>query len=149
MPQVEQSIEVDVPLRIAYAQWTQFETFPHFLGCVEKITRLDNSLTRWKTKVAGVEREFEAEIIEQIPDESVAWKTVDGEAKQTGVVTFHRLADNKTKVVLALHYERKGFAQNFGDRLGFIKRQVADDLKTFKQYIEARDAEAVSRSDRA
>lgn len=79
--QVEKSIEVDVPLRTAYTQWTRFETFPHFMEGVERVTRVNDTLTHWKTRVAGVEREFDAEITQQIPDKRVAWTTVGGEAK--------------------------------------------------------------------
>lgn len=140
MPQVEKSIEVDVALRIAYTQWTQFETFPAFMDGVEKITRVNDTLTHWKTKVAGVEREFDAEITEQIPDERVAWTTVGGEAKWTGLVTFQYLDDVKTKVTIRLDYDATGFAETLRDRLGFVKRRVNSDLKSFKKYIESRGA---------
>ncbi|MFD3546771.1 SRPBCC family protein [Streptomyces sp. NPDC058655] len=144
MSQVEESIEVDVPVRIAYNQWTQFETFPHFMDGVERITQVNDTLTHWETKVAGVAREFDAEITEQIPDERVAWTTVGGEAKQAGVVTFHHLADSRTKVMLQLDYDPEGFTENMGDKLGFVKRQVTGDLKRFKEYIEARGTETGS-----
>ncbi|MFJ9338714.1 SRPBCC family protein [Streptomyces sp. NPDC101733] len=144
MSQVEESIEVDVAVRTAYNQWTQFETFPHFMDGVEKITQVNDTLTHWETKVAGVEREFDAEITEQIPDERVAWATVGGEARQAGVVTFHHLADNRSKVMLQLDYDPEGFTENVGDRLGFVKRQVAGDLKRFKKFIEARTVETGS-----
>ncbi|MFD3806915.1 SRPBCC family protein [Streptomyces sp. NPDC058611] len=144
MSQVEESIEVDVPVRTAYNQWTQFETFPRFMDGVEKITQVNATLTHWETRVAGVEREFDAEITEQIPDERVAWTTVGGEAKQAGVVTFHHLADNKTKVMLQLDYDPEGFTENVGDKLGFVKRRVTGDLKRFKEYIETRGAETGS-----
>lgn len=144
MSQVEESIEVGVPVRTAYNQWTQFETFPHFMDGVEKITQVNDTLTHWETKVAGVEREFDAEITEQIPDERVAWTTVGGEARQAGVVTFHHLADNRTKVMLQLDYDPEGFTENVGDKLGFVKRRVTGDLKRFKEYIESRGAETGS-----
>lgn len=142
--QVEESIQVDVPVRTAYNQWTQFETFPQFMSGVERITQINDTLTHWKTKVGGVEREFDAEITEQIPDERVAWTTVGGEAKQAGVVTFHRLEENKTKVMLQLDYDPEGLAENVGDKLGVVKRQVTGDLKRFKEYIESRGAESGS-----
>ncbi|MEV7725403.1 SRPBCC family protein [Streptomyces sp. NPDC087917] len=144
MSQVEESIEVDVAVRTAYNQWTQFETFPRFMDGVEKITQINDTLTHWETKVAGVEREFDAEITEQIPDERVAWTTVGGEASQAGVVTFHHLADNRSKVMLQLDYDPEGFTENVGDKLGFVKRQVAGDLKRFKKFIEARTVETGS-----
>ncbi|MFJ2396313.1 SRPBCC family protein [Streptomyces sp. NPDC087843] len=142
MSQVEKSIEVDVPLRTAYTQWTRFETFPHFMEGVERVTRVNDTLTHWKTRVAGVEREFDAEITEQIPDERVAWTTVGGEAKWAGLVTFDHLDDVKSKVTLRLDYEPTGFSETLGDRLGFVRRRVTGDLKSFKQYIESPDVES-------
>ncbi|WP_411103123.1 SRPBCC family protein [Streptomyces sp. cmx-4-9] len=144
MSQVEQSIEVDVPVRTAYNQWTQFETFPHFMHGVERITQVSETLTHWETKVSGVQREFDAEITEQIPDERVAWTTVGGEAKQAGVVTFHRLDEARTKVMLQMDFDPEGLAENVGDKLGFVKRQVSGDLKHFKTYIESRGTETGS-----
>ncbi|CAK7286107.1 SRPBCC family protein [Streptomyces sp. RM1] len=141
MSQVEESIEVNVPVRAAYNQWTQFEEFPRFMGGVERVEQRTDTLTHWKTKIDGVEREFDAEITEQIPDERVAWTSIDGEAKQAGVVTFHRLDDNTTKVMLQLGYTPKGVAETVGDKLGFVKRQVSGDLKRFKEFIESRGTE--------
>ncbi|CAL9357045.1 hypothetical protein SUDANB176_00595 [Streptomyces sp. enrichment culture] len=141
MSQVEESIEVDVPVRTAYNQWTQFESFPEFMDGVERIEQRSDTLTHWVTKVGGVEREFDAEITEQIPDERVAWTTVDGEAKQAGVVTFHRLRDTTTKVMLQMDFDPRGVAENVGDKLGFVKRQVGGDLRRFKEFIERRGQE--------
>ncbi|MEU6890206.1 SRPBCC family protein [Streptomyces sp. NPDC046557] len=144
MSKVEESIEVQVPIRTAYNQWTQFETFPHFMEGVERIDQRSDTMTHWVTKVGGTQREFEAEITEQIPDERVAWTTLGGEVKQAGVVTFHRLDDSKTKVMLQLDYDPEGFTENVGDKLGFVKRQITGDLKRFKEYIEARGHETGS-----
>ncbi|MGW7342700.1 SRPBCC family protein [Streptomyces sp. NPDC054854] len=144
MSKVEESIEVDVPVRTAYNQWTQFESFPHFMEGVERIDQLTPTLTRWVTKFGGVDREFDAQITEQIPDERIAWTTAGGEVRQAGVVTFHRLDDNKSKVMLQLDYDPEGFAENVGDKLGFVNRQITGDLKRFKEYIEARGRETGS-----
>ncbi|MFF8034673.1 SRPBCC family protein [Streptomyces sp. NPDC016626] len=141
MSQVEESIEVDVPVRTAYNQWTQFESFPEFMDGVERIEQRTDTLTHWVTKVGGVEREFDAEITEQIPDERVAWTTVSGEAKQAGVVTFHRVRDTTTKVMLQMDFDPQGVAESVGDKLGFVKRQVGGDLKRFKTFIEQRGLE--------
>ncbi|MGW4510048.1 SRPBCC family protein [Streptomyces sp. NPDC004436] len=141
MSQVEESIEVDVPVRTAYNQWTQFESFPHFMEGVERIDQRTDTMTLWVAKIGGVTKEFEAEITEQIPDERVAWTTLGGEVKQAGVVTFHHLADHKTKVMLQLDYDPEGFAENVGDKLGLVKRRVTGDLKRFKEYIEDRGSE--------
>ncbi|KPI20618.1 cyclase/dehydrase [Actinobacteria bacterium OV450] len=141
MSQVVESVEVDVPVRTAYNQWTQFESFPHFMEGVERIEQRTDTMTHWVAKIGGVTKEFEAEVTEQIPDERVAWTTRGGDVKQAGVVTFHHLGDNKTKVMLQLDYDPDGFAENVGDKLGFVKRQITGDLKRFKEYIEDRGSE--------
>ncbi|MGW3989960.1 SRPBCC family protein [Streptomyces sp. NPDC004830] len=141
MSQVEESIEVRVPVRTAYNQWTQFESFPQFMDGVERIEQRSDTLTRWVTKIGGQERVFDAEITEQVPDERVAWTTVDGEAKQAGVVTFHRIQDDTTKVMLQMDFDPNGLAETVGDKLGFVKRQVSGDLRRFKEFMESRGAE--------
>ncbi|AEW98140.1 MULTISPECIES: SRPBCC family protein [Streptomycetaceae] len=141
MSHVEESIAVDVPLTTAYNQWTQFEEFPNFMEGVERIEQRTPTLTHWVTKVGGNRREFDAEITEQIPDERVAWTTVQGEARQAGVVTFHRLDDTHTKVMLQLDHDPQGLADTIGDKLGFVKRQAKNDLHNFKEYIESRGRE--------
>ncbi|MDX3574446.1 SRPBCC family protein [Streptomyces sp. ID05-47C] len=141
MTQVEESVEVGVPVHTAYSQWTQFETFPEFMGGVRRVEQRTDTLTHWVTDVNGVHREFDAEITEQIPDERVAWTTVGGEARQSGVVTFHRLDDDHTKVMLQMVFEPEGLAETVGDRLGFVKRQTKGDLKRFKEFIEERGLE--------
>ncbi|MFD8423852.1 SRPBCC family protein [Streptomyces sp. NPDC059466] len=137
MSQVEKSIEVDVSLRVAYNQWTHFESFPRFLDGVERVTQINDFVIHWKTEVEGVTREFDAEITEQIPDERVAW-TVVGEPTWSAVVTFDHLDEVKTRVTLRLDYNPQGFAEKLGDKLGLVKRRVSGDLKNFKEYIESR-----------
>ncbi|MZE75522.1 SRPBCC family protein [Streptomyces xinghaiensis] len=141
MSKVEESVEVEVPVRTAYDQWTQFEDFPQFMEGVERIEQRTPTRTHWVTKIAGVKREFDAEITEQIPDERVAWTTVEGEAKQAGVVTFHRLDDKRTKVMLQLDHDPQGIADTVGDKMGFVKKQAKQDLSRFKSFIESRGAE--------
>ncbi|MCT9144842.1 SRPBCC family protein [Streptomyces violarus] len=141
MSQVEESIEVRVPVHTAYNQWTQFEDFPQFMDGVERIEQRTDTLTHWVTKVGGQEREFDAEITEQVPDERVAWTTVNGEARQAGVVTFHRIQDDTTKVMLQMEFDPSGVTETVGDKLGFVKRQVSGDLRRFKQFMEARGSE--------
>ncbi|MGW1986883.1 SRPBCC family protein [Streptomyces collinus] len=138
MSQVEESVRVDVPVHTAYNQWTQFETFPRFMEGVERIEQRTDTLTHWVTNVGGVRREFDAAITEQRPDERVAWTTVDGEARQAGVVTFHRIDDSTTKVMLQLEFDPEGLAENVGDKLGLVKRRVSGDLRRFKDFIEQR-----------
>ncbi|MFI0924879.1 SRPBCC family protein [Streptomyces sp. NPDC021012] len=138
MSKVEESVEVEVPVRAAYDQWTQFETFPQFMDGVERIEQRTDTLTHWVTEIGGARREFDAVITEQIPDERVAWTTVGGEARQAGVVTFHRLDETRTKVMLQMDFAPEGLTEQAGDKLGFVERKVAGDLKRFKSFIEER-----------
>jgi uncharacterized membrane protein len=131
------SIDVHVPVSTAYNEWTQFESFPKFMDGVERIDQLTPTRTHWVTKIGGVEREFDAEITEQHPDERIAWKTENG-THQAGVVTFHRIDDNTTRVTLQLDHEPQGFVEKAGDALGIVQRRVRGDLGNFKEYIEGR-----------
>jgi uncharacterized membrane protein len=141
MPQVIETIDVDVPVRTAYNQWTQFETFPKFLSYVQSITQVTDILTKWKVKIAGVEREFDAEITEQHPDERVAWNSVGGEENHAGVVTFHKLSDNETRVTVQLDWEATGLAEKAAAVLGVDDRAIKGDLKNFKEFIESQGSE--------
>lgn len=140
MPTIEQSIDVDVPLSTAYDQWTQFETFPQFMGGVEQITQLTETLTHWKTSIGGVEREFDAEIVEQHPDERVAWRSTDGKT-HAGVVTFHRLSDTTTRVMVQIDWETESLVEKIGAAVGVDDAQVKKDLAKFKEFIESRGVE--------
>lgn len=140
MRAIEQGIEVDVPLTTAYNQWTQFEEFPEFMEGVEQVQQLDDVRLHWKAEIAGVDREWDAEITEQIPDERVAWASTGG-VRTAGVVTFHRLDDSKTKVMLQLEFDPEGFTEAAGDALGIIERRAKGDLKRFKKFIESRPTE--------
>ena len=141
MTTVEQSVEIEVPVRTAYDQWTQFEDFPRFMEGVEEVTQVTDDRLHWKTKIAGVEREFDAEITEQHPDERVAWRTLTG-PQQAGVVTFHKLDPTKTKVMLQMEFEPEGVAEQVGDKLGIVKARVKGDLDRFKSFIEDRGAQS-------
>ena len=141
MSTVTESVDVDVPVRTAYNQWTQFEEFPRFMGGVSEIRQLDATTTHWKTEIDGVKREFDAVITEQLPDERVAWKSTEG-SQQAGVVTFHRLDDNHTRVTCQMDFEPQGVTEKAGDLLGFLDRQVKGDMKRFKEYIETRGTES-------
>jgi len=143
MTTIEQSIEVDVPVSTAYNQWTQFEEFPRFMDGVERVQQLDDKHLHWKTRIAGVEREFDAEITEQHPDERIAWCSTDG-PRQAGVVTFHRLDEAKTKVMLQMDFEPEGLVEQAGDKLGVVRSRVHGDLERFKEFIEERGAETGS-----
>jgi uncharacterized membrane protein len=141
MANVEKSIDVDVPIRQAYDQWTQFESFPKFMNGVERITQLDDRHTHWVTKIGGVEREFDAEITEQHPDERVAWKSTTGDTSHAGVVTFHKISDNTTRVMVQLDWEPQGIVEKVGAVVGADDRQISADVKRFKEFIESRGRE--------
>jgi uncharacterized membrane protein len=140
MSTVEKSIDVNVPIRTAYDQWTQFEEFPRFMEGVKSVTQTDDTHLRWVAEVAGQEKEWDAEITEQHPDERVAWTSTSG-ARNAGVVTFHRLDDNTTRVMLQLDADPEGLVENVGDALGFLDRRVEGDLERFKEFIESRGVE--------
>ena len=140
MASIETSVEVDRPVRTVYNQWTQFETFPRFMEAVEEVTQVDDMHLRWRAEIAGQERVWDAEITEQTPDQRIAWKSVEG-AENAGVVTFHRLDDERTKVMLQLDFEPDGIVETVGDKLGFVSRRAEGDLGRFKQFIEATSSE--------
>jgi len=133
---VTHSIDASVPVRTAYDQWTQFESFPRFMDGVERIDQLTDTRTHWVTRIAGVEREFDAEVTEQHPDERIAWTTENG-THQAGVVTFHRLDDTTTRVTLQLDHQPDGLVEKAGDALGIVSRRVKGDMANFKEFVEA------------
>jgi len=140
MSTIEQSIEVAAPVTTVYNQWTQFESFPQFMEGVDRIDQVSDTMTHWVTSIGGVTREFDAKITEQHPDERVAWTSV-GEPHQTGVVTFHRLSPDTTKVMVQLDFEPEGLLETAGDKLGVVKHRVKGDLGRFKDFIENRGSE--------
>ncbi|ARF82011.1 SRPBCC family protein [Kitasatospora aureofaciens] len=141
MSRVQETIDVDVPVSTAYNQWTQFEQFPMFMEGVEEITQIDDRHNHWKTKIAGVSREFDTEIVDQVPDDHVAWRTVTGEVKQSGMVSFQPLDASHTRIVMSMDYQPEGLAEKAADMMNMLDRQVKGDLKRFKNFIEKRGAE--------
>lgn len=133
----EHAIEVNVPVRVAYNQWTQFEDFPQFMEGVEKIEQLDDTHLHWHAEIAGIDQDWKAEITEQIPDERIAWTSTTG-AKNAGVVTFHHIDDNTTRVMLQIEYDPEGFIENVGAALGIVEGRMKGDLERFKSFIEKR-----------
>jgi uncharacterized membrane protein len=140
MSTIEKSIEVNVPARTAYNQWTQFEEFPRFMDGVLEVRQLDEQMTHWRTNIGGIEKDFDAEITEQIPDKRIAWRSRSG-APNAGVVTFHPLNDQKTRIMVQMEYEPEGIVEKSGDLLGVASRRVEGDLKRFKEFIESKGAE--------
>lgn len=141
MAQIIETIDVDVPVTTAYNQWTQFESFPHFLDEVESITQTDATHSHWKVKVAGAEREFDTVVTEQHPDERVAWTSTGGDTEHAGVVTFHKLDDTTSRVTVQIDWEPQGFLEKAGSLVGAGKHAVKKDLENFKDFIEAQGSE--------
>jgi len=132
---VEKSIQVDVPLTTVYNQWTQFEDFPAFMGGVKEVRQLDDRRLHWVAEIAGVRRQWEAAILEQIPDQKVAWAATSG-STNAGAVRFVPAGAGSTMVYLSLEYEPDGVVEQVGDKLGIVERQVTSDLERFKALIE-------------
>jgi uncharacterized membrane protein len=136
MAEIEKSIVVDAPLRQVYNQWTQFEEFPLFMEGVEEVRQIDDKRLYWRAKVGGVEKDWHAEIVDQVPDRRVAWRNLRG-AYNAGAVLFDP-APEGTRVTLKLVYEPEGATEKIGDALGVFERRVKGDLERFKDFIEER-----------
>ena len=137
MSTIVESIDVAVPVRVAYDQWTQFEDFPSFMEGVKQVKQHDDTTLEWTAEIAGIERSWRAEITDQEPDTRVAWRSISG-AKSAGEVTFQPLGDSMTRVTLQLDVEPEGPLETAGDALGFVERQAEGDLGRFKGFIEGR-----------
>jgi uncharacterized membrane protein len=140
MEHIEKSVDVDAPLSMVYNQWTQFEEFPEFMEGVLEVRQLDDKRLHWRAKIAGKEKEWDAEIFEQTPDERIAWRSTSG-ILNTGQVWFQSLGPNKTRVCLKINYDPDGVVENIGDALGVVSVRVQGDLNRFKKFIEKRGAE--------
>lgn len=137
---IEQSVQVDVPIERAYNQWTQFEEFPRFMEGVERVEQLDDRRLHWVASFGGESHEWEAEITEQKPEERVAWRNVDGK-DNAGVVTFHKIDDGTTRVMVQMDWAPEGIKEKLGSALGADDRRLKGDLERFKEFIESRGAE--------
>lgn len=135
MAKSEHSVDVNAPVREVYNQWTQFELFPQFMEGVEQVTQLGDKRLHWKARIGGKLQEWDADISEQLPDQRIAWHSVSGDMN-AGVVTFHRIDDNTTRIMLQLDYAPQGVVENAGAALGFMDRQVKGDLERFKELME-------------
>jgi uncharacterized membrane protein len=140
MATIEQSIDVEVPISAVYNQWTQFEEFPKFMEGVEEIRQIDDRHVHWVTEFGGTKHEWDAEITEQKPEERVAWRNEDGK-DNAGVVTFHKLDEDKTRVMVQMDWAPEGVKEKLGSALNFDDRRVQGDLARFKEMIEARGGE--------
>jgi len=140
MSTIEASSDVDVPVRVAYNQWTQFESFPRFMDGVQRIDRPQSTMTHWVTRLGPKTYKFDAEIVEQRPDQGVSWRSL-GRPCHSGAVTFRELGENRVRVTLRIDFTPQGLMERAGDSLGIIRRRVHNDLKSFKQYIEGQGRE--------
>jgi uncharacterized membrane protein len=140
MPTIEKSIDVNVSVRTVYNQWTQFEEFPRFMQGVQEVRQLDDKRLHWRTSIAGKEEAWEAEIIEQVPDQRIAWRSTSG-VPNAGFVSFQPIDVNRTRVTLRLDYEPQGLLEKAGDALGVVTGHVQGDLERFKEFVESRGAE--------
>ena len=140
MSTVEQSIDVEAPISTVYNQWTQFEEFPQFMEGIEEIRQLDATHLHWVAEFGGRRHEWDAEVTEQKPDERVAWRNTDGK-DNAGVVTFHRIDDGTTRIMVQMDYVPEGVVEKVGDALGAPDRRVKGDLERFKEMIESRGGE--------
>ncbi len=145
MPQMTDSIDVKAPISAVYALWTRFEDFPKFMGGVERITQQTDERLHWEVSIAGVDREFDAEITEQHKDERVAWRSIDGET-HAGVVTFHRIDDAMTRVNVQIDWKPQGAVEAIGALLQIDDLQIGKDLKRFKELAEAEPSTSAAES---
>ena len=140
MERIEKTFEVDCPVGTAYNQWTQFEEFPRFMEGVDEVRQLDDTHLHWKAKIAGKAKEWDSEIVEQVPDEVIAWRSTSG-APNAGTVRFEPLASERTRIKVTMEYEPKGFVEHAGDALGLVSHKVEDAVERFKDLLEKRRSE--------
>jgi len=141
MERIEKSIEVRCPVRTVYNQWTQFEEFPKFMTGVKEVRQVDDTHQHWHAEVWGKDKEWDAEIVEQVPDQRIAWRSTTPETPNAGAVRFESLGPDRTRVNLTMEYDPKGVVENVGDALGIFSSRVQTTVEQFKKFIESRGAE--------
>lgn len=137
---VSESIEINVPVKTAYNQWTQFEDFPQFMKSVKEIRQLDDKHLHWRANVAGEEKEWDVEITEQVPDKRIAWRSITG-VKNGGVATFHKISDTCCRVMVQMDYEPENAIESVGDAMGAVRMELRGNLQNFKELLEKRGSE--------
>ena len=140
MERITKTFEINAPVRAVYNQWTQFEQFPRFMDGVKEVRQMDETHLHWKASVAGKEKEWDAEIVEQVPDQRIAWRSTSG-AANAGTVRFEQVNQGRSRVHLTMEYEPKGFIENVGDAIGMVDRKVDKAVEDFKRIIEQRGQE--------
>ena len=142
MERIEKSIEVKCPVSTVYNQWTQFEEFPRFMAGVKEVKQLDDTHLHWHAEIWGKDKEWDSEIVEQVPDRVIAWRSTSGDAPNAGAVRFEEIAPERTRVRLTMEYEPQGAVENVGDALGVMSARVQNSVEDFKKFIESRGAES-------
>jgi uncharacterized membrane protein len=135
MSTIEKSVEVAAPVHVVYQHWSRFESFPHFMEGVEGVQQLSNTRTHWRTRIAGVARQFDAEIVDRQPDRRIEWRSVNG-PDQAGIVTFDPVTPHRTRVYLAVAFAPEGVVERIGDSARLVERRVEGDLERFKDFVE-------------
>ncbi|WP_369195021.1 SRPBCC family protein [Streptomyces djakartensis] len=128
-------IDVGVPLRTAYDQWTQYQDFSTFAKGVKSASRDDDTHSDWQAKIWWSNRSWKAKTTEQIPDDRIAWTSEGAKGTTKGVVSFHRLTDNLTRVLLVIEYYPSGFFEKTGNIWRAQGRRARLDLKNFVRFI--------------
>jgi uncharacterized membrane protein len=138
MERIQKSIEVRCPVQTVYNQWTQFEEFPKFMSGVKEVKQLDDTHQHWHAEIWGKDKEWDAEITEQVPDQVIAWRSTSGDSPNGGMVRFQSLGPDRTRVDLTMEYEPQGVIENIGDKLGVMSGRVETTVKQFRDFIESR-----------
>jgi uncharacterized membrane protein len=141
MERIEKSVEVKAPVRAVYNQWTQFEEFPRFMDGVKEVKQLDDTHVHWHAEIWGKDKEWDAEITEQVPDQKISWRSTSGDAPNAGTVRFEPVGPDRTRVNLTMEYEPQGVVENVGDKLGVMSARVQNTVEDFKKFIETRGRE--------
>ena len=140
MERIQKEFEIAVPVRAAYDQWTQFEEFPRFMDGVEEVVQTDNTHLHWRVSIAGKEKEWDAEITEQIPDQVIAWRSVSG-TPNAGQVRFESIDQGRTRIFFAMEYQPETAVEKAGDAVGVVSRKVDKTVEDFREFIEQRGRE--------
>jgi uncharacterized membrane protein len=140
MERIEKTFEINCPVSTVYNQWTQFEEFPRFMDGVKEVRQLDDTHLHWRASIGGKDKEWDAEIVEQVPDQRIAWRSTNG-APNAGTVRFEPLNRERTRVQLTMEYEPQGALEKAGDAVGIVSSKVETAVEKFKDLIENRGGE--------
>src|SRR6188472_2670532 len=138
---IDESIEVAVPVKTAYNQWTQFEEFPLFMEGVDDVRQEDDTRLHWVATIGGRSAEWDAKILEQHPDRQISWISEDGK-KTRGTVSFEPLGESRTLIRLSMSYKTEGPIEQLGSAAGLDKQRIKGDLERFKELVESRGEES-------